>query len=126
VLLGPGRRLVVCRVYGRRSRHTLAWAAATQRAQQTHARVPVAAPAAAAGKRALRGVCWWPLARPVPPLASRSAGAGGTHSNRAKLPCFRECRAIRQGLNRVASYMYAAPTLHITCLSSTVGAAKPR
>ncbi len=52
MLLAPGRRLVVCRVYGRRSRHTLDWAAAKQRAQQTHARVPVAAPAAAAGMRA--------------------------------------------------------------------------
>ncbi len=52
MLLRPGRRLVVCRVYGRRSRHTLDLAAATQRAQQTHARVPVAAPAAFAEKRA--------------------------------------------------------------------------
>ena len=78
MLLGPGRRLVVCRVYGRRSRHTLAWAAATQRAQQTHARVPVAAPAAAAGKRALRGVCWWPLARPVlPPSWTVAQGQEG-------------------------------------------------
>ena len=74
MLLGPGRRLVVCRVYGRRSRHTLAWEAAKQRAQQTHAPVPVAAPAAAAGKRALRGVCWWPLARPVPPSLTVAPG----------------------------------------------------
>jgi hypothetical protein len=52
VLLGLGRRLFVCGVYGRCSRHTLNWAAATQRAKKRRARVPFAAPAAAAGKRA--------------------------------------------------------------------------
>ncbi len=75
MLLGPGRRLVVCRVHGRRSRHTLDWAAATQRVKQTHTRVPVAAPAAFAGKRAAEpSRRLLVAARPPPPSLTGAQG----------------------------------------------------